>query len=307
MEDSRLTIQPFSDIYDVLGASAAEGAVSKEHHSARRGAASNVDGSTRMRIWAISDLHLRQRDALDLIKPDRFPEADVCVIAGDVCDRINLAVNWVGKVIRPHMPVIFVPGNHEFYASTLDGTRRNATMLCAALGVTLLDDAAVTIDGIRFVGGTLWTDFKLNGASGDDVARSMTEARVSMADYGETSVLDFDTYRQMRPDDTLRQHEGTRAFLTEEFEREPDLPTVVVTHHAPHRGSIHAKYAGDPVTAAFVSDMAAEIDRWRPLAWIHGHVHSSFDYRAGATRIVCNPKGYRLENAEFEFMKVIDI
>ena len=193
-----------------------------------------------MRIWTISDLHLTQRDALDLIKPDRFPEADVCVIAGDVCDRINLAVNWVGKVIRPHMPVIFVPGNHEFYASTLDGTRRNATMLCAALGVTLLDDAAVTIDGIRFVGGTLWTDFKLNGASGDDVARSMTEVRVSMADYGETSVLDFDTYRQMRPDDTLRQHEGTRAFLTEEFEREPDLPTVVVTHHAPHRGSIHA-------------------------------------------------------------------
>ncbi|NTF17928.1 metallophosphoesterase [Agrobacterium rubi] len=260
-----------------------------------------------MRIWTISDLHMRQRDALDLLKPDRFPEADLCVIAGDVCERINLAINWVGKVIRPRMPVIFVPGNHEFYESTLESTRRNAKMLCGALGVTLLDDAATTIDGIRFVGGTLWTDFKLNGAGNEEVDRAMDVARVSLADYGETRILDFDTYRQMKPQDTLDRHVATRAFLASEFENAPDMPTVVVTHHAPHRGSIHEKYASDPVTAAFVSDMAAEIECWHPLAWIHGHVHSSFDYNVGATRIVCNPKGYRLENPDFDFMKVIEI
>lgn len=260
-----------------------------------------------MRIWTISDLHLRQRDALDLLKPERFPAADVCVIAGDVCDRINLSINWAGKVIRPRMPVVFVPGNHEFFTSTLDDTRRNARMLCNALGVSLLDDTAVVIDGIRFAGGTLWTDFRLNGASDEAVAKAMTDARVSMADYGETRVLDIDAYRQMRPEDTLAQHRRTRDFLAEALEGDQTLPTVIVTHHAPHRGSIHERYATDPVTAAFVSDMDEEIRRWKPRAWIHGHVHSSFDYRVGDTRIVCNPKGYRLENPDFDFMKVIEI
>jgi Icc-related predicted phosphoesterase len=260
-----------------------------------------------MRIWTISDLHLKQRDALDLVKPDRFPEADVCVVAGDVCERINLSINWLGKVIRPRMPVVFVPGNHEFYTSTIDDTRRNAKLLCGALGVTLIDDGVVEIGGVRFVGGTLWTDFKLNGDSEAAVDKSMSEARVSMADYGETRVLDFDTYRQMRPQDTARLHERTRSFLGEVFDADPARPTVVVTHHAPHRGSIHERYATDPVTAAFVTDMSTEIGLWKPLAWIHGHVHSSFDYVADKTRIVCNPRGYRLENPEFEFMKVIDI
>jgi Predicted phosphohydrolases len=260
-----------------------------------------------MRIWTISDLHLRQREALDLVKPDRFPEADVCVVAGDVCDRINLSVNWLGKVIRPRMPVVFVPGNHEFYSSTIADTRRNAKMLCRALDVTLLDDSEAFIGGVRFAGGTLWTDFRLNGSTDAEIAASMKVSRVSMADYGETRVLDFDTYRQMKPEDTEQLHGETRGFFERAFEGQPHTPTVVVTHHAPHRGSIHEKYAADPVTAAFVSDMASDIARWKPLAWIHGHVHSSFDYLAHETRIVCNPKGYRLENPDFDFMKVIEI
>jgi Icc-related predicted phosphoesterase len=260
-----------------------------------------------MRIWTVSDLHLKQREALDLLKPDRFPEADVCVIAGDVCDRMNLSINWVGKVIRPRMPVVFVPGNHEFYDSTLGIARQNARRICNALGITLLDDSAAEIGGVRFVGGTLWTDFALNGSAAAEIEKSMAEARVSMADYGETRILDFDTYRQMRPQDTAEMHAATRAFLSDAFSDRPGIPTVAVTHHAPHRGSIHARYLADPVTAAFVSDMADRIRAWNPLAWIHGHVHSSFDYFEGSTRIVCNPRGYRLENPDFDFMKVIKI
>jgi Icc-related predicted phosphoesterase len=260
-----------------------------------------------MRIWTISDLHLKQREALDLLKPDRFPEADVCVIAGDVCDRMNLSINWVGKVIRPRMPVVFVPGNHEFYDSTLAVARQNARRLCKALDVTLLDDCAAEIEGVRFVGGTLWTDFELNGTAANVVERAMNEARVSLADYGETRILDFDTYRQMKPQDTVEMHAATRAFLADAFLDPSAVPTVVVTHHAPHRGSLHVRYLNDPVTPAFVSDMADCIRAWKPLAWIHGHVHSSFDYFEGSTRIVCNPRGYRLENPHFDFVKVIEI
>jgi hypothetical protein len=26
--------------------------------------------------------------------------------------------------------------------------------------------------------------------------------------------------------------------------------------------------------------------------WVHGHVHNQRDYHIGATRVVCNPRGY---------------
>ena len=34
--------------------------------------------------------------------------------------------------------------------------------------------------------------------------------------------------------------------------------------------------------------------------WVHGHTHHSFDYRAGATRIVANPRGYPMKDGGFE-------
>ena len=51
------------------------------------------------------------------------------------------------------------------------------------------------------------------------------------------------------------------------------------------------------MTPAFISDLSAIIERWQPTLWIHGHVHSSHDYRVGSTRTVCNPHGYGMENA----------
>ena len=258
-----------------------------------------------MRIWPISDLHLRQRDALDLWKPRGIPQADVCVVAGDVCDRFNLSVNWLAKVIRPHMPVVFVLGNHEFYDTDVVRARRNARFLCDAQGVHLLDDSDVVLDGVRFAGGTLWTDFQLGGADEEKVARAMDLARVSLADYGETRVLEGHAYRQMRPADTVAMHRETLRFL--DGLDPAAMPTVVVTHHAPHPGSVHARYAEDPTTPAFVSDLGPMVDKMKPLAWIHGHVHSSFDYHVGEIRILCNPKGYRLENPDFEFSKVVEV
>ena len=29
------------------------------------------------------------------------------------------------------------------------------------------------------------------------------------------------------------------------------------------------------------------------MLWLHGHTHSSHDYRVGGCRIVCNPRGYQ--------------
>ncbi len=42
------------------------------------------------------------------------------------------------------------------------------------------------------------------------------------------------------------------------------------------------------------------IEEQQPALWVHGHTHDSCDYHVGATRVVCNPKGYEYENKAFD-------
>ena len=81
-------------------------------------------------------------------------------------------------------------------------------------------------------------------------------------------------------------------------------PTVVITHHAPTPKSIHPRFAGSLLNTNFVSDVQALIQARRPDLWIHGHTHDSFDYVVGATRVLCNARGYArdgvAENANFD-------
>jgi hypothetical protein len=116
----------------------------------------------------------------------------------------------------------------------------------------------------------------------------------------------------------LAEHDHSRAWLTGQLATPFDGKTVVVTHHGPHPLSIHPRYAGDPVNAAFVSDLGPLLAR-APF-WFHGHVHDSFDYRVGGCRVVANPRGYAInrndvvfasqlefENAQFKGACVIEV
>jgi len=101
------------------------------------------------------------------------------------------------------------------------------------------------------------------------------------------------------------------AWLDKRFAEPFDGPTVVVTHLAPSRGSIAEKFVGSPINAAFVSDLEARIERWQPALWLHGHVHDSFDYRVGKTRVVANPRGYAKggvnENRYFDPRLILEV
>ena len=101
-----------------------------------------------------------------------------------------------------------------------------------------------------------------------------------------------------------RRRNGDRVAASRE-------PTVVVTHFAPSAGSVAERFKGSPLNACFVSELDERIRRWQPLAWLHGHVHDSFDYRLGDTRVVANPRGYapqgKTENAAFDPALTIDV
>ncbi len=240
-----------------------------------------------MRVLVISDLHL-EFDHFDLPNDLRF---DVAIFAGDIWRPISNSIRWL-TVQRDGplqgKPIIVVPGNHEFYGCELAASRAEGRELADGAGIHLLDPGTVTIDGVRFVGATLWTDYDLYGRS--DASRRV--AARAMNDHKRILLAENGQIRRFTPDDALALHVADRAFIEATLSQPFVGPTVVITHHAPHPGSIPPQYRGDPLTPAFTSDLSSLITRYRPDIWIHGHDHYQHDYVVGSTRVVANPAGY---------------
>jgi hypothetical protein len=180
--------------------------------------------------------------------------------------------------------------------------------------IHFLDCDEVVIAGVRFLGCTLWTDFRLRidnpGFAGQPVRllsdryRSMTECSHFLADYSAIRIDDPLTSnsrgtRRLVPMDTLLIHRRHRSWLRKKLAEPFDGATVVVTHHAPHRKSLAPRFAEDWASGGFVNEMLPEFFEV-PSLWVHGHTHDSFDYRVGACRVVCNPRGYLNWHGEFE-------
>ena len=253
-----------------------------------------------VRLWVLSDLHLefeKVPPALDV------PDADVCVMAGDLLHKGGMrSLNYLAEQVARRMPVVFVAGNHEFYGASL--TEGRHTMKHAELpGVHFLDDDMVVLDGVRFLGSTLWTDFCFGGGK----EWNMHAAESNMNDYKAISLRKHPTWSRLRPMHTESLHWDSRRFLEDALRMEHDGPTVVVTHHAPSGRSVHPRYKGSALNAAFASDMDEFVEHHAPDLWVHGHMHDSSDYVIGETRVVSNPKGYFQENPGYDPALVIDL
>ena len=251
-----------------------------------------------MKLNILSDLHL-SLGALDPPEND----ADVVVLAGDIA-RPREAITWASALGKP---VPYVAGNHEFYGSTIDGTLEALRAFSEGTQVRVLDDEALVFDGVRFLGSTLWTDFALFGEARR--ASVMHEAVRFMRDFTRIRVGDAPD-ALFTPGQCAARFERHARWLAHELARPFEGSTVVVTHHAPSRRSVHPRFDGSPLNACFVSDLEPLLDG-RACLWIHGHTHDSFDYEVGGTRVVCNPRGYAKngvnENPRFDAEFCVDI
>lgn len=252
-----------------------------------------------MRIRVLSDLHTEAA-------PWRPPEveADVVAVAGDVSDGGAESVGWIAAAF-PRRPVLYVPGNHEAYDGVPLSRPGSERVARPAANLALLDRGLVLLGGVRFLGCTLWADFGLAGVPDETMAR----AGAALQDF--RAVRDHDG-RRFSPALALARHKADRDWLARKLAEPHDGPTVVITHHAPHRGSQHERYAGHPLGAAYASDLSGLIEASGPDLWIHGHVHDSVDYAVGRTRIVGNPRGRRrpdgsAENPDFDPCLVVEI
>ncbi|WP_306622174.1 metallophosphoesterase [Chryseobacterium ginsenosidimutans] len=235
-----------------------------------------------MKIQIISDLH-QEFGSTDL----SFDQADVVVLAGDV-NLGTKGIEWI-KTKIPDKPVIYVLGNHEYYKGSYPKTLNKIKEAAHNSNVFVLEDSFVNIDGIRFHGATLWTDFSIFG---DPRYYGMTCQSV-MNDYKK--IKRDPSYSKLRTIDTFKIHQFSKVWLQESLEKSKGLKNIVVTHHAPSIQSVPEKYKNDPITSAYASNLEDFVLEHIPLYWIHGHIHTPSRYKIGETEIICNPHGYIVE------------
>lgn len=236
-----------------------------------------------MKIQIASDLHL------DLLYR-RFPEfravqpaeADILVIAGDIHvhdEAVSAFGDWP-------VQVVYVHGNHELYGSSRVAVVERLREKSRGTRLHFLEQDEYVQDGVRFLGCCLWTDFMLIEGMHEE---AMLESDRCLMDFKRIVNEDGTPFSAV---DSMFEHKRALEWLTRKLAQPYEGRTVVVTHHAPHPDSIHARFAGNILNAAFVTDLGNLMRQYRPELWIHGHVHDSFDYRVGTTRVVANPRGY---------------
>jgi Icc-related predicted phosphoesterase len=256
-----------------------------------------------MKIAIMSDLHQDFRG--NKFDHNQKINADVIVIAGDLQEGDGVAS--LIPYVKNDQYVIYVPGNHEYYNNEINTTRLSIRNSGHRYGVNVLDRNVKVIGNVRFVGVTLWTDYMLYGLPMEYACK--TTCMNSLNDHYVIRSNDSIDGRFM-PDDTQKLFFDDLAWLNSVLSERHNGPTVVVTHHAPSYTSISPEFrnAREFNNAGYASNLEVFISNHKPEIWIHGHVHSPSDYTIMDSRIICNPRGYTHEHAEWNFVpKIIDL
>ncbi len=236
-----------------------------------------------MRLRVLSDLHLEHFD-----DGRELPTvaADVVVLAGDIHAQ-GQGLAWAATQFRDQ-PILYVPGNHEYYGSCMPALRRELRAEAQRLGIHLLDNDEVILNGVRFLGTTLWTDFALYADDPtQDAEHTEREARRLMPDF---QVIEQPAGEAFTPAASRALHGQALAWLEAQLAKPWAGPSVVISHHAPLAQCIPPRYRGDPLSPAFASHLERLMGRME--LWLHGHVHEPVDLICRGTRVVANPGGY---------------
>ncbi|MBP6020392.1 MAG: metallophosphoesterase family protein [Burkholderiaceae bacterium] len=234
-----------------------------------------------LKLHILSDLHLSRGG---MLVPDT--DADVVILAGDIA-RPEAAIAWARTF---HQPVLYVPGNHEFYGNSLAATVQQLRTHALGSNIHILDNDVLILDGVRFLGSTLWGDFNLYG-TGVERDTAIEQAVGFIHDFSRIQ-SDLNPGSPFSPDEFEALFRTNRQWLRQRLDQSFDGPTVVITHHAPSLSSVHPRFEGSPINTCFVSNSEDLLGVDKACLWIHGHTHDSFDYQINGTRVVCNPRGY---------------
>ena len=234
-----------------------------------------------MKLWAVSDLHVRHPDNR-AIAEDIRPESgdDWLIVAGDVAEQVDDVVRTLAVLRRRFARVVWVPGNHELWTRTKDpvplrGVARYERLVaeCRALGVDTPEDPfpVWTGPGGPVVVAPLFLLFDYSF-----LPEGATTSAEGLAIAYAAGVVCTDEHL-LHPDPFPTREAWCAARVEESRRRldalDPALPTVLVNHwpltRLPTRVLRHPEFAlwcGTTATADWHV-------RYRARAVVYGHLH----------------------------------
>jgi Icc-related predicted phosphoesterase len=300
---------------DAVMTDAATLAATDAHAELRPSPSASTAASRRpTRFWVLSDLHQEFPEFRWTPDLSAVPDHDAIILAGDIHAPLSKSIAFAERLGEQGggKPVFLVAGNHEFYGTVMMEELALARSLVAQTRhVIFLDNDAITFNGVRIIGCTLWTDFRLFGDAWRLTA--MRSVELGMNDYrrikriGETSGRTW----PIRTMDTMALHHASRSFLETELTKWRDeedkkaakrtgiagtgrgdgqndtsgitrMPMVVITHHAPVRAGLAPEFHDDWISAGYASNLDALIEACAPDLWVFGHTHYGQDTRIEA-------------------------
>lgn len=262
-----------------------------------------------MRLLQVSDLHLEFDPSFRIFNDC---DANILVLGGDtyVVDyftrdnpspyyHMTEDVRFFFDIVSKEFEyVIMILGNHEHYLGVFDENiqilRDNLSMYS---NIHILNNEYIDIDGVRFLGGTLWTNVGNRNPIGlNHLSGYLNDFRLIKKSKKP--------FRKFLPLDSAIEFDKAVDFISSNLTDN----SVVLTHHLPSERSVHSIFKKDTYgNMGYYSNLDEFIlDHPEIKLWTHGHTHFSFDYMIGSTRIVSNPRGYRGENSDF-CNKVIEL
>lgn len=228
-----------------------------------------------MKIRLISDTHFEFYEDRSLFK--NYGE-DVLVIAGDLAVGHANVLDALSKFKQYNEHIIYVPGNHEYYGSSIKEFDSNLKSFKG-----FLNPGTLKIGDVTFIGATLWTNFSNNQFS------KMSSAQ-AISDFGKIKGFHTDVCANLNSVHT--------KFLKDAY----SLPgkKVFVTHFLPDKALIAPVYRGNSaINDYFANDLGNWISDLSCSTWLFGHSHAKTSLEIGGTLVFSNPYGYNY-NKDFK-------
>lgn len=223
-----------------------------------------------MKVHSVSDLHCDNWELLghEMATPVLPLVGDVLIVNGDVSDGSleRHLTRLASKYLEAGRPVLFVPGNHDYYYQSVVEAEQRMSLACANAGVVFLNNSCFSLEGVCFFGTTLWAAFDMREFSS---LMQMNMAKVMVADYKYI--------KGFTPQLSLKLHEQARAELRQAAEaaRAKKEKLVLISHHAPLHECVPPGFKNNPISGAYASDLSAILSAEGIETAIYGHMHGS--------------------------------
>lgn len=235
-----------------------------------------------MKIQFMSDLHRE----FGVRKCPFVLFGDVVVLAGDIVTARNKGL-LLGEFGNLDKPVIYVPGNHDFYGGDFNTEVENMKVYYDTIPkrVHVLSDDYLLLDGVHFLGATLWPNVKV---SEEMFIKNGISDFVTYKGFPNISNISIDKVREANNKST----KYLDFMMGEIREKDPEARIVVITHFPPSYQAQEEIFRDSNLGSYFYNDLDWLIEKHQPNYWIYGHTHGDLEWEHGKTKVITNQFGY---------------